>query len=341
MSDFNNQLVKTVISTNPKEELAAIDVYAQRANGVINNIQSFASRFGVDLSNLVRGGKSVTAMIPRVVESVNRFNKGNLVERMAAVTSLSDRVLPNLPKGIQSSVESAIGQYGDYFSNVRDIVVAADGVDFTKINEVGNFINRFAGEGTVKLFDQDAVSGLVTGLIGEAKDVGIGNVFSAITENMDDPDLLLKIANGSIPLAIRTSDIDMLRDIGTALDTKNINTLFTDTLTRFASEFNINLAGLTRDSKELFTAINDTFNLLDPDWLADFRLEGLESILSGEVLGLASEDFKSIFMEGIRNESGSPMSNLDAVYITSLLEQNKMVNDAIRGPFPFRIEIMR
>lgn len=337
MSNFNNQLVKTIISTTPNEKLAAIDVYGQKANSIINNLASFASKYGVDLGSIVSGASQITSMIPKVIETANRFNKGNLIERLSSLTNLGSGALPRLPDSIQSTINGTITNYGDYFTDIKGIVQAAEGRDFNKLSDIGQFINRFTGTNSIKLLDQDALGGLVTGLIKEAKDVGLGNVFSTITEGINDPNLLMKIASNTLPIAIGNSDIKMFDDISKALDYKNILNYLPDSISEFANKFKNTFNGIDGDILSLFNDINDTFNLVDKDWLKDSRLDGLESVLNGEFLSSASGDFKEVFGHGIKSNNSSSMSDLQAIYCTAQLTKSYSVLDFVNVNFPLML----
>lgn len=332
--ESNNRLAQPVIITNPREELAAEDVYKAKATGVITNLRDFASKYGKPLGDWIRTARDQLAEVPRVIESVNRFSKGSLTERLAALQDVAGVSVGYLPENLSKTVEGALTTYGDYYVQIGDTVRLVETTDFKEIRDIGNFINRITGENSFLGIDQDGLAGLTIGLIQEVSDLNLGNAFSTLTQDITDQDLLTKIANGSLEIAVNNADLALLEDVVNRMGT-DADKLDPNLIANFLNTYRDTSNGLTGTDLETYQRLIATFDKLNPDWRYAYRLSGDEAVLNVAQLNQASDSFKTLYRDGSLGVIDEPMTPDQALQVMTLLERNRDVDSAIASTFPY------
>lgn len=330
----NNQLAKAVSTILPNEALAKIDVYKEKATGIVNSIQDQLNAFGVDLGAIIRGGASVASLLPSIVDKAGKLSEGSILERLAAASDITKTVFNKLPLETIGKATEYLKQSQDLIVSVQGVVKLAQNTDFTNVRALGEFVNKVYGSDIVGFTDPNSKAGLMIGLIGDCQKAGFGNVFKQMTEQLKD-DVLNKVAAGCVEIGIKESDISLLRDIYDKMGDGFIKQVSPNVLKDFSSNFKLKETINPESISETFSTITETFDNIDENWLLADRPDTFtERVLDAGALTKVSPDLLDVMMNGAIKPIGATVLDIGNVVATTVIEQVSSPKEALKKQFP-------
>lgn len=330
----NNQLASAVATILPNEDLAKIDVYKEKAAGIVNSIQDQLNAFGVDLGAIIRGGASVASLLPSIVDKAGKLSEGAILERLAAASDITKSVFNKLPLETIGTATEYLKQSQDLIVSVQGVVKLAQNTDFSNVRALGEFVNKVYGSDIVGFTDPNSKAGVMIGLIGDCQKAGFGNVFNQMTEQLKG-DVLNKVAAGCVEIGIKESDITLLRDISDKMGDGFIKQVSPNVLKDFASNFKLKETINPESISTTFSTIIETFDKIDENWLLADRPEGFtERVLDAKAVVNASPDFLEVMMNNVIKPIGETVIDIGNVVATTVIEQVYSPKEALKKQFP-------
>ena len=299
--DLNNLLSPSVVRTSGLDKLKVANVYQQNGTSILNGIQDLAKKAGVDISGLARGTGALAQVLPVIQSSASGFDKAMVIQRMVASSGAVGSVLERLPDGVKDTIVSTYKEYGDVVAKVGEFTRKVIGTDITSLRDMSSIINRYTQKDDyATIFDSDASSTFVSGVVREASSQGMPNTYQEMIEPIEDPGTKIKISVTSIDTAVDYSDIEMLASIHTVLGPGMVYQASPGVVANFIAKYQ-HPQGLTSDQYATqYRRVIEVFTLVDPTWNLFKRLgakEG-ETVYNGLVFSGAPESFKALVQAG-------------------------------------------
>lgn len=330
----NNQLAKAVATILPDEALATVDVYKEKAVGIVNSIQDQLSSHGIDLGAIIRGGRSVASLLPSIIDKAGKLSEGSILERLAASSDIAKSVFSKFPSDTLASAIGYVKEAQDLVVSVQGVVRLAQNTDFTNVKALGEFVNKVYGSDIIGFSDPNSKAGVMISLIGDCQKAGFGNVFKQMTSELTG-DVLNKVAAGCVDIGIRESDISLLKDVSDRMGGGFVKAASPNVIQDFAKNFTKKETLNPESSSVLFKDINETFVTIHDDWaLAPRSMDYSDRVLNARALSGASPDFLEVVMDNVIQPIGATILDVGNIVATTALNVVSSPKDVLKKQFP-------
>lgn len=321
LGGLTGNLAGNTWTSSASDSLAVKDVY----NGVdgkstINSIQNLFNDIGLNLSDVLRGGKWVASQIPLITSLVRQgsaaLDQKGLIARVLSASSLTSGALSRLSAGATDGILGEVKDFGQVFASFNGVVQRVGSTNLSDMNAVGGLINQWTGNnGLFSSDDQDGAVGFVTGLIHDCTSYGIPNSFGSLVSKLENTNLISQVANRTLPSIISASDVGSLKSMAFTLGDKAVNALNPGTIPQFSSSFSMPPQSTTADNTSMFSSLIDAYSTVDSSWNAGVRNTISGAVQTLKLTGLmgGSSSFNTVINQGsmaaaVPQGPGSPVN---------------------------------
>lgn len=339
-------IASSTFTAGPKDDLASPDIYKLNPKKLINSIPVKANQI-TDLFSSI-STKSGQFDIKGTLDKVSKTDIGNTVldsvkELGANARELGSDITAKATTFLEKAAPGAKAlscKIGDYTNSInwKDVKEGAALVKAVQSvsgpNGVSNVINKAAN------------TGIFSGMIEKAGDLGVTGVFDSIKTTVVENGLMVRMAKAATPYLLSKSNVKLLDELTRGGMGKALNTISPGFTKAFTSVYK--QTGSTRINKiTTFNGLIDSFDRIDSDW--DKLLDSTDGGASIVSLLAGSNAFKSIvysgIMYGIDYMSDEPAvmsknARLEAMAMTSLYREST-VSEQIARYFPNTVMIGR
>lgn len=305
MSTDSKILTPVITSSTAKDILATVDVYKEKAKGVVNDVTDYLDQYGINRALFSKGMKAAKELIPLV----NAFRSGasgpELFNRLMTAAGPNSSLLKMLPGDMGTSIGAYVGDIGEQAMIYADAINYVNSTDFTSISSLTRLVNGVTGDPNLMRFeDRDGITGLYVGMIAEARELGLPSILGKLGEYQKDVEIMQRTAAGTIQTAIRFSDTVMMRDINKTLGTGNLESSSPGATKEFMENYTYN-EQINREPghvryEDMITMLDD----IEPEWRFSARgLNGEEPIFDATVFRRSSEDAKEVLTNGMKSDT--------------------------------------
>jgi hypothetical protein len=293
-------------TSSAKDALAVKDVYTGvDGKSVLTSVQNLFSDIGLNLSDVLRGGKWVAAQIPLITSLVKQgeavLSQKGLVARVMSASGLATGALSRLTAGATDGILGEIKDFGQVYASFNGVLQRVASTDLTNMNAVGGLINSWTGQnGLFASDDQDGKVGFITGLIHDCTSYGIPNSFGSLVSQLENTNLVSQVTNRVLPSVIGASDISSLKSMAFTLGDKAITALNPNAVSHFSSAFSMPPLSTATDNSAKFDELIDAYSTVDSTWNTNVRntANGSVSTLNLTSVMNGSDDFNVVLNQG-------------------------------------------
>lgn len=218
-SAMTSKLMSTSIVTDSnKDQLAAVDVYTQRAattplNRIKQATPDIENTFSPIKNSSILADIKKIKTAPDVVGRITSIDA--LYSRLGELNSGLKGSLSNLDNASIDTLMEALG--GDPDSKLAKVVIGANTFSNMKTKTTGSFAKLIAGilgdSAIMKYFDLEAEGSLLSVLIGNALQLGLGDLVDKLIARASDEKLKKRLMEENLLLAVMSSDIKTVKKI--------------------------------------------------------------------------------------------------------------------------------
>ena len=330
--DIPKLAVPTFVA-GPLENTAAVDIYKEKGNSVINSIQAFGVGNGINLSGLLAGGSffktGVSVLKFAVALKEVKFTKAALIARLSAS-------VPNIVTILRSSDDSLLASIGDnvvqgsqVLATVNGVTRAISGESLGKVSELGKVINSVSNNrDAFSVKDENSQVGLISGLVKEATRYGIPKTLPTLLTIVDNPRAQQRISALVLPEVIAKGDIGGLADVHTAAGPGAAQLLYPALIPDISANYTLPDSCTRAQYAGEFNQIKETYRAVSPLW--DSVKRAGTTVLDISKIVKGSKDFGEILQNGA---SGSSIVE-EQFYALSGLFKSKPVDAELKKQFP-------
>lgn len=269
---MSNPLASTTFTAGPKDTLAALDVYSANGANVINSIQTLASKAGLDLSKIL--GTNVSGILSTANGKIS-INKDALTSRLVGLNSSVKTAFSKLSASAQSGLTDNLVDSGSLIATIGGIQSKVSSVNFDSLNTFGTFINSYTSQpknnnSLYSVDDEDGMACMISGMIGEGSSLGVTGIYSTLTDGIENPSLISKIIDQSVPTLVQNSDITTLFDMSIASGPV-MSALFPNLTRNLTNFYTSTLSGFEKDPVGTFNKLISTLDNIDSGWSSTNR----------------------------------------------------------------------
>lgn len=290
------QLAESIFSSGPKDAFATIDAYKAKGEAIVNSLP-------INLKD----AKDIFASIRITNGSFDILGTAKLLDKTALGDFLKTSAsglglkLNDLSKGLISKtttlLEGAKLDAQSVMCSIGDYTNKASVLDMGRVAKLGYALSQVKGiDGAIKVVNQSQNSALLTGLIGEASDTGVGGVLTSLKGVMEDNSIVSKVIKTSLPFVLKNSDVSLLRELTGGGIGKVLNSVSPGFTKSFASIYNPqNNYNFSKPAS--FNNIIDSFDSIYTNWDTASQngedIFGIYNMLSG------TKAFKTLVGSGV------------------------------------------
>lgn len=304
----SGNLASATFLNGPKKELKVAGLYERSGfKDVVNSIQEKGKEYGINFSEIVKGGKDLAKLWPIVKDLRGAGNAGDILNRLVAssgkIGELAKPLFNRLPEGFVDSATNLYHEYEDTIVKVGNVARTVASSDLSSIDGIGRMVNKLSGDPNgLFIDDQDGIAAFTVGLVHDATKYGVPNSFDSVANAIENSDLMMKVCNGVLPIAVEAGDIRMLRSINQRMGQGNLLSVAPGILSEFNERYS---SPFLQDTQELlgdFNVLMDTYKEIKPDWKYYARIDNesgtTDTVLDGMMLVDSSEDMQVLFESG-------------------------------------------
>lgn len=306
LGGLTGNLSNNTWTATAKDALAVKDVYTGvDGKSVLTSVQNLFNDIGLNLSDVLRGGKWVASQIPLITSLVRSgqavFDQKGLVARVMGASNLATGALSRLTAGATDGILGEIKDYGQVYASFNGVLQRVASTDLTNISAVGGLINSWTGQsGLFAADDQDGKVGFVTGLIHDCTSYGIPNSFGALAGKLENTNLVSQVANRVLPSVINASDVGSLKSMGFTLGDKAVPAMNPGVISQFSSAFTLPPQSTSVENSATFDSLIESYSTVDSTWNTNVRntVAGVAQTLNLSKIMRGSEDFNTVINQG-------------------------------------------
>jgi hypothetical protein len=330
--DIPKLAVPTFVA-GPLEKTAAVDIYKEKGNTVINSIQAFGIGNGINLSGLLAGGSffktGVSILKFGTALKDVKFTKAALIARLAASVPNVVTILRGADDSLLSSIGDNVVQGSQVFATINGVTRAIKGESLGKVSELGKVINAVSNNrDAFSVKDENTQVGLISGLVKEATRYGIPNSLPTLLTVVDSPRTQQRISALVLPDFIAKGDIGGLGDVHAAAGPGAAQLLYPALIPDISANYALPDSCTRAQYADEFTRIKETYRAVSPQW--DSVKRAGSSVLDISKIAKGSKDFSKVLQDGA---SGSPVVE-EQFYALSGLFKSKPVDVELKKQFP-------
>lgn len=325
-------------ATGPDTLVEAVDIYAKEfakdGAPIINSIQDLATGLKDTIRDLISASTSGLDDFLKIKDSIAEFDPKALADRVLLASSEFRSSVSELGKDIMNGVGLNVlkTKAQDVMCTVNDVRNIVSGKDMASINKLGSFVNQFTGTNLFRSNDTTALGGLLSTVVGKASDLGITGVFTSLTSTLTDNSLINKTVKTLLPIALRNSDIKLLKEISGSPAAKLINV--------FAPGFSNSLASYYRgtgygkgNTLNSWTDLVHTLANVDQQW--DRISRGGDGLATNLMMLLnGSRDFQKLLITGVNSFTDDDNKARQKNYALARTYKKTTVEEELAKHFP-------
>jgi hypothetical protein len=306
LGGLTGNLSSNTWTATAKDALATKDVYTGvDGKSVLTSVQNLFSNIGLNLSDVLRGGKWVASQIPLITSLVRSgqaaFDQKGLVARVMSASNLATGALSRLTAGATDGILGQIKDYGQVYASFNGVLQRVASTDLSNMNAVGGLINSWTGQnGLFSADDQDGKVGFVTGLIHDCTSYGIPNSFGALAGKLENTNLVSQVANRVLPSVINASDVGSLKSMAFTLGDKAVPAMNPGVISQFSSAFTLPPQSTSAENSATFDSLIESYSTVDSTWNTNVRntVAGAAQTLNLSKIMRGSQDFNTVINQG-------------------------------------------
>jgi hypothetical protein len=306
LGGLTGNLTSNTWQSTASDSLAVKDVYTGvDGKSVLTSVQNLFNDIGLNLSDVMRGGKWVAAQIPLITSLVKQgeavLSQKGLMARVMSASGLVTGALSKLSAGATDGILGEVKDFGQVYAKFNGVIQRVASTNLSDMNAVGGLINSWTGQnGLFAADDQDGAVGFVTGLIHDCTSYGIPNSFGSLVSKLENTSLVSQVANRVLPSVIGASDIGSLSSMAVKLGDKAINSLNPSVISSFSSAFSMPAGSTTSDNTSTFATLFGTYAQVDSTWNTGTRSTSAGSVSTVNLASImnGSSDFNTVLNQG-------------------------------------------
>jgi hypothetical protein len=330
--------------TGPADSLATVDVYSGTAGGIVNSIQSLAAKYNVNLIGMLRAGAAAAKVLPLVQGVANGqllMNPQNTIARLLTASNTLVQAVSGggtinsafsaLSPSLQASIGSSAQVVGSVQTSVGGVVSSISNGAIGDIQSLGRMINTFSGSSSFMMIDNQALGGVVAGVINQCASLGVGGVFQPLVSQISNPAVLSAVVKQTLPALVRTGDLASLQSLAAIAGPAGIAAVNPGVVSQFVQTYDRTGSGsVTQATPALdsttYSQMTSVFDTAAPSWNVCTRTGAgtsedaidLSSIVGGTsdfnsalASGVASTTDPSLQLYGLA--AASPVTSVDSL----------------------------
>lgn len=257
----------------PNDQLAAVDVYTQKSNTVVNANKDVLAGFSFGsvtslLSSVTAGGRlNVSSLVSGSLSTIS----GSLgLDPNGALAKVMKAATPALTSYVNSKISSnpAISKIVAQVGAVSKLI---EPKNWTNAQSVTQSINTLTGGTGIKLIDSGAANSIVAAVASQGISAGIPGVIGQI-KGANIPGVNWNsITQSILPTVNKMGDTQALKAL-TADDLGKLPTVTSSAITDFSSAYPTPTTPVSAAQYQAnYTDITSTFTQIKPDWLSASR----------------------------------------------------------------------
>lgn len=329
-------LATGTFTAGPQDDIAAVDVYelvTTSGKQMITSIQELANKsaefeFFTDALKSDELGDFLKKIDGKIA-----LDTGGLTDRLLEASSSFKNAYRDLSDKVRSGAAGLLG--GDkaksLMCTINDVKSKVDSANIKDIKQLGGFINSFTGSNIFSGKDNSALGNLLGSVVGQASSLGLKDAFTAVTSTITDYPLLTKVVKATLPLALKSGDLRLLREMSNSPAAKLINIFspgFTNTISKTFTFPSGNRRNSINSFDDFFTAVGN----IDDQWDTLFRDGDDTGVNLLSLLG-GSRDFQSLIVSGVGWYADSSTKKQKSYALASVYKQTSVYAE-IRKHFP-------
>lgn len=232
------QLATGVFTSGPKDEFATVDAYKSSGEEIINSLP-INLKDAKDIFAAIKVGSNGFDLMG-TAKGLSKTVLGEYLKTSASGLGLK---LPDLGASVLEKTTTLLEKTGvdaqAVMCTIGEYTNKASALDMGRITKLGYALTQVKGvDGIVKVVNQAQNSALLSNLIGEASDLGVGGALSSLKGVIDDNGLISRVVKSSIPFVLKNSDVSLLRELTSGGVGNVLNSIAPGFTKSFASVYN-------------------------------------------------------------------------------------------------------
>ncbi len=325
-------------STGPDDKVAAVDVYdaefAADGAAVINSVQDLGGGLIDTIKDLLNTSKLGISSFLEIKNDLAKFDPKKLTDRLMLSSGDFRASMSELSAGIKNNASLTLlkDKADAVMCTVNDYRSKVSGAQAQSVNQLGSFINSYTKTSIFKASDSGAVGSILGSVIGKASDLGITGAFTSLTATLKDNTILNKTVKALLPIALRNSDIKLLKEMSNSPAAKLINVIspgFSSAVAGYYKGTGAGKTGAISDWRDLTTTLSN----VNSQWDKAQRGNGTTATNIVGLMG-GSKDFQKLIVTGVSALNGGNPKAREKNYALASVYPKTSVADQFKKNFP-------
>jgi hypothetical protein len=340
LGGLTGSLASNTWTSTAKDSLLVKSVYTDvNGNSTINSIQNLFADIGLNLSDVLRGGKWLASQVPLITSLVKTgeavLSQKGLIARVMSASNLATGALSKLSAGATDGILGEVKDFGQVYASFNGVVQRVASTNLSDMNAVGGLINSWTGQnGLFSSDDQDGAVGFVSGLVHDCTSYGIPNSFGALASKLENTNLIAQVANRTLPSVIGASDVGSLSSMANTLGDKALLAMNPSTISQFSSSFSMPPQSTATDNTATFATVMSAYSAVDSGWNTGTRntSSGSFNSMLNQGAQASSSSTQQLLQLATKLSTPSVASTLLQQFPTTLYRPNTISSQNISQP---------
>lgn len=228
-------LATSSFTTGPKDEVAAVDVYAlgeeinKSSDKVFTSVKDLDTSEFKNLYKLVNNPTELADFIKSAKTTGElQIDESSLMRRLTDASSDIKHGFTDLTQSVKNSAAFTLSKEtkSKISCAIDDARVLVSASKIKDINGLASFFNKYTKTSTFKKQDTGAISGILSSVVAKTSELGIPDAYKSIAGNILDNEILQKVTKTLLPIAIAKGNPDLLRQLSYGPYGKVLNSFF-------------------------------------------------------------------------------------------------------------------
>ena len=270
--------------------------------GSDSDSNKFSNKLDLSLAKGLKGGLSILDKVKRgaaIVAGVRGVLQGggSPLDKLANISGLSKTVLTNLNIPEDSDIFKKITTATSTVVTLANTGKRIQCVDWGNIQSVSKLLADYTKDNDLfKISDLGAEAAFAATIIHEGVKNGFPNSFKAVADTISNSAVLKSVIGDLLPITTAVADLYNLKDMINYFDGE-FQTMFPNVLGDLSRQYRKDWFS-DDDDKTTYGNFIDVANVYTTEWWLTDRGKG--KILNGDVLTIASDDFRNMFNNGMQ-----------------------------------------
>lgn len=263
----------TIFDSSPVQSVLTQDALKVDGQNNPTSVKDILLGFKDDAINAVRNTPQIASTVAQIAIEAKQgyLTKGDAALRIA--TSLGGRgsVLNNLSTGVSNKIFQTLGvgskQQGMILASVGDVVRLQRSSNLTNTNGMIRALSSLLGsKATTQLFDLQAESAILGGILGEAINMGLPNAMDDILKQAKSSHVRYNMAYDNLSGAVFSSDFEVMSRIVDEVGSQVVNANFPNFVSDFLRAYQFAPGDTEALYATRYTELTGLFARIDPNW---------------------------------------------------------------------------